>query len=71
MQAAPLCRTVVGVELFGERLLLRPVSERDLDFYFELRNNPEVLIPGRDARPWRWRPGTVAATPSAGDLSCG
>lgn len=42
----------MGVELVGERLLLRAVSERDLDFYFELRNNPVVLaLPGREPRP--------------------
>jgi RimJ/RimL family protein N-acetyltransferase len=40
------------VELVSDHLLLRPVSERDLDFYFEVRNGPEVLaVPGRDARP--------------------
>lgn len=27
------------------------MSDRDLDFYFDLRNNPEVLIPGREPRP--------------------
>ena len=48
----PLWRTVGGVELVSERLVLRPASERDLDFYFELRNCPEVLArPGVDARP--------------------
>jgi RimJ/RimL family protein N-acetyltransferase len=41
-----------GVELVGERLALRPVSEPDLDFYSELRNNPVVLaLPGREPRP--------------------
>ena len=40
------------MELVSERLLLRPSSERDLDFYFELRNNPIVLAhPGRKPRP--------------------
>ena len=41
-----------GVELVSERLVLRPASERDLDFYFELRNRPEILArPGREPRP--------------------
>ena len=40
------------VELLSERLVLRPASERDLDFYFELRNRPEILArPGREPRP--------------------
>ena len=32
-----------GVELVSERLVLRPASESDLDFYFEMRNRPEIL----------------------------
>ncbi len=37
----------------SERLVLRPASERDLDFYFELRNRPEILArPGQEPRPW-------------------
>jgi RimJ/RimL family protein N-acetyltransferase len=40
------------VELVSERLLLRPVIEGDVDFYFELRNNPVLLArPGREPRP--------------------
>ena len=40
------------MELVSERLVLRPVSEGDLDFYFELRNNPVLLArPGREPRP--------------------
>ena len=40
------------MELVSERLLLRPVSEGDLDHYFELRNHPMVLaLPGRKPRP--------------------
>src|SRR5215210_9252156 len=36
----------------SERLVLRPANERDLDFYFELRNRPEILaLPGREPRP--------------------
>lgn len=35
--------TVDGVELVSERLVLRPASESDLDFYFEMRNRPEIL----------------------------
>lgn len=35
--------TVGGVELVSERLVLRPASESDLDFYFEMRNRPEIL----------------------------
>jgi ribosomal-protein-alanine N-acetyltransferase len=43
---------VDGVELVGERLALRPASERDLDFYYELRNRPEILArPGVEPRP--------------------
>jgi [ribosomal protein S5]-alanine N-acetyltransferase len=43
---------VDGVELMSERLVLRPAGERDLDFYFELRNRPEILaFPGREPRP--------------------
>jgi RimJ/RimL family protein N-acetyltransferase len=42
---------VDGVELVSERLVLRPVSERDLDFYFELRNRAEILArPGVEPR---------------------
>ena len=41
-----------GVELTSERLVLRPAREHDLDFYFELRNRPEILaLPGREPRP--------------------
>ena len=32
-----------GVELASERLVLRPASESDLDFYVEMRNRPEIL----------------------------
>ena len=35
-----------GVELVTERLVLRPASESDLDFYFEMRNRPEILARG-------------------------
>ena len=46
------CRTVDGVELVSERLALRPASERDLDFYYEMRNRPEILArPGVESRP--------------------
>jgi [ribosomal protein S5]-alanine N-acetyltransferase len=31
------------VELVDERLVLRPASESDLDFYVEMRNRPEIL----------------------------
>jgi ribosomal-protein-alanine N-acetyltransferase len=34
-----------GVELVSERLVLRPSSGSDLDFYFEMRNSPEILAP--------------------------
>ena len=45
-------RTVEGVALATERLVLRPAGERDLDFYFELRNRPEILaLPRREPRP--------------------
>ena len=41
-----------ALELVSERLLLRPVTEGDLDLYFELRNNPVLLArPGREPRP--------------------
>lgn len=41
-----------GVELVSERLVLRPASEGDLDFYFELRNSPEILArTGLEPRP--------------------
>mgnify|MGYP006314908533 FL=1 len=41
-----------GVELSSERLVLRPASAADLDFYFELRNRPEILArPGVEPRP--------------------
>ncbi len=41
-----------GVELMSEGLVLRPAGEGDLDFYFELRNRPEILaLPGREPRP--------------------
>ena len=40
------------MELANERLVLRPVAELDLDFYFELRNRPEILaLPDREPRP--------------------
>ena len=42
-QVDAACRTVEGVELVSERLVLRPASESDLDFYFEMRNRPEIL----------------------------
>ena len=42
-QVDTACRTVDGVELVSERLVLRPASESDLDFYFEMRNRPELL----------------------------
>jgi len=43
---------VGSVELSSERLVLRPASAEDLDFYFELRNRPEVLArPGVEPRP--------------------
>src|SRR6187402_88138 len=46
------CRSVDGVELVSERLVLRPASESDLDFYFELRNRPEILArPAVEPRP--------------------
>jgi RimJ/RimL family protein N-acetyltransferase len=34
---------VDGVELVSARLVLRPASESDLDFYVEMRNRPEIL----------------------------
>jgi RimJ/RimL family protein N-acetyltransferase len=38
----------VALELVSDRLLLRPTEMRDLEFYFELRNGPEILaLPGR------------------------
>lgn len=41
-----------GVELSSVRLVLRPASAEDLDFYFELRNRPEILArPGVEPRP--------------------
>ena len=44
-------RTVDGVKLMSERLVLLPAGERDLDFYFELRNRPEILaLPGRESK---------------------
>lgn len=47
-----LCRSVDGVELVSERLVLRPASESDLDFYFEMRNRPEILaLPGQEPKP--------------------
>ena len=40
------------VELVSERLVLRPASEADLDFYYDLRNRPEILArPGLEPRP--------------------
>jgi [ribosomal protein S5]-alanine N-acetyltransferase len=42
----------LALELVSERLVLRPAEMRDLDFYFELRNRPEILaLPGRQASP--------------------
>ena len=47
-----LCRTLNGVELVSERLVLRPASESDLDFYFEMRNRPEILArPDHEPKP--------------------
>jgi [ribosomal protein S5]-alanine N-acetyltransferase len=34
---------VDAVELVSERLVCRPASESDLDFYFEMRNSAEIL----------------------------
>ena len=43
---------MAAVELANELLVLRSVTERDLEFYFELRNRPEILaLPGREPRP--------------------
>jgi RimJ/RimL family protein N-acetyltransferase len=40
------------MKLSTARLVLRPADEGDLDFYFELRNRPEILaLPGREPRP--------------------
>ncbi len=40
------------MELTSERLVLRPTDLRDLDFYVELRNHPEILaLPRRQPRP--------------------
>jgi [ribosomal protein S5]-alanine N-acetyltransferase len=40
------------MELANQRLVLRPTDLRDLDFYFELRNHPEILaLPRRQPRP--------------------
>ena len=41
--AAVCADTVSGVELVSGRLVLRPASESDLDFYVEMRNRPEIL----------------------------
>jgi [ribosomal protein S5]-alanine N-acetyltransferase len=42
----------VAEEIVGERLVLRSASEGDLDFYFELRNGPEMLArTGLELRP--------------------
>ena len=42
------------MELVSERLVLRPASESDLDFYFAMRNSPEVLArPDQEPKP-RW-----------------
>jgi len=39
------------MKLASKRLVLRPVTEHDLDFNFELRNRPEILaLPGREPR---------------------
>jgi RimJ/RimL family protein N-acetyltransferase len=41
----------VELELRSERFLLRPCAPRDVDFYVELRNHPEMLaLPGRQPR---------------------
>ena len=37
---------MADVELVSERLVLRPASESDLDFYVEMRNRPEILAAG-------------------------
>jgi [ribosomal protein S5]-alanine N-acetyltransferase len=40
------------MKLATARLVFRPADEGDLDFYFELRNRPEILaLPGREPRP--------------------
>lgn len=40
------------MELVSERLVLRPASESDLDFYVEMRNRPEILArPDQEPRP--------------------
>ena len=40
------------MELTNGRLVLRPADQRDLDFYVELRNHPEILaLPRRQPRP--------------------
>ena len=49
---SPVSRTLNGVELVSERLVLRPASEADLDFYFEMRNRPEILAgAGHNPKP--------------------
>ena len=41
------------MELVSERLVLRPASESDLDFYFEMRNSPEILARAdHEPKPW-------------------
>ena len=51
------------MEPTSERLVLRTAAPTDLDFFFELRNHPEILaLPRRESRPrsdverqlWRW-----------------
>ena len=40
------------MELANERPVLRPVVERDLEFFFVLRNRPEILtLPDHEPRP--------------------
>ena len=43
-----------GVELVSERLVLRPASESDLDFYFAMRNSPEILARAEHEPKPRW-----------------
>ncbi len=40
------------MQLVSERLVLRPASESDLDFYVEMRNRPEILArPDHEPKP--------------------
>jgi [ribosomal protein S5]-alanine N-acetyltransferase len=40
------------MELTSEHLVLRPADRRDLDFYVDLRNHPDILaLPRRQPRP--------------------